>query len=172
MIEHACQYYSEAFGEKETLSQNQEVAEFKQHLQERLAELPSKPFLFSINDLHRSIQRLKTKTSSGHEKVSNKLLKSILVSHYGFILQTFNELLIENTYPEHWKLSKMILLPKENLRTMLPRLSSPMDERQCYSSIGRIGFSQAPLNGNEINVVSSAPQCRSSATNRFSRHIH
>ena len=127
--------------------------------------------MFSINDLHRSIRRLKTKTSSGHEKVSNKLLKSILVSHYGFILQTFNELLIENTYPEHWKLSKVTLPPKENLRTMLPRLSSPMDERQCYSSTRTIGFSRAPLNDNTIRAVSSAPQRLSSATNRFSRHL-
>jgi hypothetical protein len=95
MIEHPRQYYSEAFRENDAPSQNQEVAEFKQHLGERLAELPSKPFLFSINDLHRSIRRLKTKTSSGREKVSNKLLKSIPISHYGFILQTFNALLIE-----------------------------------------------------------------------------
>ena len=58
MIEYARQYYSEAFREKETSSQNQEVAEFKQHLKERLAELPSKTFHFTINDLHRSIRRL------------------------------------------------------------------------------------------------------------------
>ena len=51
MIEHARQYYSEAFREKETSSQNQEVAEFKEYLAEKLAELPSKPFVFSINDL-------------------------------------------------------------------------------------------------------------------------
>jgi hypothetical protein len=81
MVEHAHQYYSEAFRENDTFSQNQEVAEFKQHLRERLAELPSKAFLFNINDLHRSIRRLKTKISSGHEKVSNKQLKSIPVSH-------------------------------------------------------------------------------------------
>ena len=42
MIEHAHQYYSEAFRENDTPSQNQEVAEFKQHLEERLAELPSR----------------------------------------------------------------------------------------------------------------------------------
>ena len=89
------------------------MTEFEEHLAENLAELPSKQLVFSINDLHRSIHRLKTKTSSGHEKVSNKLLKSIPISHYGFILQTFNALLVENTYPHHRKLSKMILPPKE-----------------------------------------------------------
>jgi hypothetical protein len=101
MIEHARRYQSEDFREKENLSQNQDVAEFKKRLDAKLYELPSKPFMFSINDLHRSIRRLKTKTSSGHEKVSNKLLKSISISHYGFILQTFNALLIEKTYPQH-----------------------------------------------------------------------
>ena len=81
MIEHARQYYSKNFREKETLSQNQDVIEFKKNLDEKLAELLSKPFVFSINDRHRSIHRLKTKTSSGHEKVSTKLLNSIPVSH-------------------------------------------------------------------------------------------
>jgi hypothetical protein len=41
MIEHARQYYSENFREKETLSQNQDVIEFKKNLDEKLAELPS-----------------------------------------------------------------------------------------------------------------------------------
>ncbi len=113
MIKHAHRYYSMAFKEMETPLQNPEVAEFKKHMPERLHELPSKPFLFKINDLARSIRGLKAKTSSGHEKVSNKLLKSIPTSHYGFILQTFNKLLVENEYPQHWKLSKMVLLPKE-----------------------------------------------------------
>ena len=135
MIEHARQYYSEAFREKETSSQNQEVAEFKEHLAEKLAELPSKPFVFSINDLHRSIRRLKTKTSSGHEKVSNKLLKSIPISHYGFILQTFNALLIENTYPQHWKLSKMILLPKEKTAILSVNQTRPISLLPCLSKV-------------------------------------
>jgi hypothetical protein len=97
MIEHAHQYYSEAFRENDTPCQNQGVTEFKQHLENRLAELSSKPSFFSINDLHLSFCRL----------------KSIPISHYGSILQTLNAPLIENTYPQHWKLSKMTLLPKE-----------------------------------------------------------
>ena len=135
MTEHARQYYSEAFREKETSSQNQDVAEFKEHLAEKLDELPSKPFIFSINDLHRSIRRLKTKTSSGHEKVSNKLLKSIPVSHYDFILQIFNALLIENTYPEHWKLSKMILLPKEKSAILHVHQTRPISLLPCLGKV-------------------------------------
>ena len=135
MIDHAHQYYSEAFRENDTPSQNQEVAEFKQHLEERLAELPSKPFLFSINDLHRSIRRLKTKTSSGHEKVSNKLLKAIPISHYGFLLQTFNALLIKNTYPQHWKLSKMILLPKEPSAIISVNQTRPISLLPCLGKV-------------------------------------
>ena len=135
MIEHARQYYSENFREKETLSQNQDVIEFKKNLDEKLAELPSKPFVFSINDLHRSIHRLKTKTSSGHEKVSNKLLKSIPISHYGFILQTFNALLIENTYPQHWKLSKIILLPKEKTAILSVNQTRPISLLPCLGKV-------------------------------------
>ena len=135
MIEYARQYYSEAFRENDTPSQNQEVAEFKQHLEERLAELPSKPFLFTINDLHRSIRRLKTKTSSGHEKVSKKLLKPIPISHYGFLLQTFNALLIGNTYPQHWKLAKMILLPKEPSAIISVNRTRPISLLPCLGKV-------------------------------------
>ena len=137
--------------------------------------------------------RLKTKTSSGHEKVSNKLLKSIPISHYGFILQTFNELLIENTYPAALETVKDDpCYRKKNQRSshvhqtrpisLLPCLGKvyercflvyilQMDERQCRSSTRTIGFSRAPLNDNEIRAVSSAHQHWSSTMNRFSRHL-
>ena len=82
MIEHAHRYYSRAFKERETTSQNQEATEFKRTLSERLAELPAQPFLFKITDLHRSIHRPKTKTSSYQEQI-------------------VNDLLLRNTYPEH-----------------------------------------------------------------------
>lgn len=118
MINHAYDYYSASLTEKATASQNPNVHEFSKDLPSRLAELPSKPFCFTINDLHRSIRQLKAKSSSGHEEVSNKLIKSIPLSHYSFILQTFNRLLLNNTYPNHWKLSKMILLPKEKTKLL------------------------------------------------------
>ena len=76
-IENAHRYYSQVFQESETAFENQDATKLKRALTERLAELPSHPFLFKITDLHRSIHRLKTKTSSGHAKVSNKLPKSI-----------------------------------------------------------------------------------------------
>ena len=135
MIEHAHRYYSQAFKESQTSSQNQDAAEFKRTLSERLAELPSQPILFKIADLHRSIHRLKTKTSSGHEKVSNKLLKSIPLSHYGFLLQTFNDLLIRNTYPQHWKLSKMILLPKEKSSIISLGQTRPISLLPCLGKV-------------------------------------
>ena len=113
MIDHAYAYYSESLTEKDFPSQKPDVHEFTQHLHSRLAELPSKSLRFTINNLHRSIRQLKAKSSSGHEKMSNKLIKSIPISHYSFILQTFNRFLLANSYPDHWKLSKMILLPKE-----------------------------------------------------------
>ena len=77
----AHQYYSQAFKETETSSQNQDETELKQTLSERLAELPSQAFSFKIADLHRSVHRLKAKTSSDHEKI-------------------FNDVFIRNTYLE------------------------------------------------------------------------
>ena len=119
MLEYARQYYSEAFRENDTPSQNQEVAEFKQHLEERLAELPSKPCLFTINDLHLSFRRL----------------KSIPISHYGFLLQTFTALLIENTYPQHWKLSKMVFLPKKKTVILSVNRTRPISLLPCLGKV-------------------------------------
>ena len=124
MNDHAHQYYSLAFRESCIASKHQEVA-----------ELPSKPFVFSVNNLHRSIRRLKTKTSSGHEKVSNKLLRSIPVSHYAFIHQTFNALLIESTYSQHGKLSKMVLLPKEETSILSVNQTRPISLLPCLGKV-------------------------------------
>ena len=135
MIEHTHRYYSQVFKESETSSQNQEVTKFKRTFAQRLAELPLQPFLFKTADLQRSIHRLKTKTSSGHEKVSNKLLKSIPLSHYGFLLQTFNDLLIRNIYPEHWKLSKMILFPKEKSSIISLDQTRPISLLPCLGKV-------------------------------------
>lgn len=118
-----------------TFSQNPDVAEFIRQLREKLKELPSKLFLFDINDLHRCIGRLKMKSSSGHEKVYNKLLKSIHVSHYCFLLRVFNGLLVNNDYPEHWKLSKMILLPKEKSTIFSVNQTRPISLSPCLGKV-------------------------------------
>ena len=131
MLAHAQKYYAASFRETDTPSQHHEVAEFKGNLTEKIAELPTKPFLFTINDFRHSIQRLKSKTSSGPEKVSNKLIKAIPVSHYCFLLQTFNALLVTNTYPSHWKLSKMILLPKDKSAILSVNHTRPISLLSC-----------------------------------------
>ena len=135
MVDHAYQYYSEAFQERATPTQNQQASTFREHLADRLAELPSSPFLFAVGDLHRSFRRLKTKTSSGHEKVSNKLLKSIPISHYCFLLDSFNRFLLANTFPQHWKLSKMILLPKQKSTILPVDQTRPISLLPCLSKV-------------------------------------
>jgi hypothetical protein len=135
MINHAFEYYSTIFREIKSPFQSQEVNKFQASLLQKLAELPSKPFSFQITDFVRSIQRLKTKTSSGHEKVSNKLLKTIPDSHYCFILQIFNRLLFGNTYPQHWKLTKMILLPKEKSTIIPIDKTRPISLLPCLSKV-------------------------------------
>ena len=53
MLAHAQKYYAASFRETDTPSQHHEVAEFKENLTEKIAELPTKPFLFTINDFRR-----------------------------------------------------------------------------------------------------------------------
>ena len=114
MIDHTYAYYSDSLTQDDSPSQNPDVREFIEHLHSRLAESPSKSLRFAINDLHRSIRPLPASSSGGHEKVVNKLIRSIPISHYTFILPIVNLLLLRNSYPDHWKWSKMILLPKRN----------------------------------------------------------
>jgi hypothetical protein len=135
MIIHAQHYYAKSFREADTQYQHYEVSEFKENLTEKIAELPSKPFWFTINDLRRSIQRLKTKTSSGPERVSNKLIKAIPASHYCFLLQTFNALLVTNKYPSHWKMSKMILLPKDKSAILSVTQTRPISLLSCLGKV-------------------------------------
>ena len=135
MIDHAYEYYSESLTDKDSPSQNPDVHHFTEHLHSRLAELPSQSLRFTIADLHRSIRQLKAKSSSGHEKVSNKLIKSIPISHYSFILQTFNRLLLSNSYPDHRKLSKMILLPKEKTNFLSVDQTRPISLLPCFSKV-------------------------------------
>ena len=135
MLAHVPNYYSKSFREADTQCQHHEVSDFKENLTEKLAELPTKPLRFTINDLRGSIQRLKTKTSSGPEKVSNKLIKTIPSSHYCFLLQTFNAFLVANTYPPHWKLSKMILLPKDKSAILSVNQTRPISLLSCLGKV-------------------------------------
>ena len=135
MIKHAFEYYSTAFQENDSPHQNAQVPEFSKNITEKLLELPSKPFMFKINDLLLAIRRLKTKTSSGHEKVSNTLLKSIPTTHYCFLLQIFNQLLVRNEYPSHWKMSKMILLPKEKSNLLSLNKTRPISLLPCLGKV-------------------------------------
>ena len=135
MLTHAQHYYAASFREADTPCQHHAVTAFKENLTEKIAELPTKPFRFTINDLRRSIYRLKTKTSSGPEKVSNKLIKTIPLSHYCFLLQTFNAFLLTNTYPPHWKLSKMILLPKDNSAILSVNQTRPISLMPCLGKV-------------------------------------
>lgn len=135
MIKHAFEYYSTAFQEIESPVQNGEVSSFSKNITEKVLELPSKSFLFKINDLSLAIRRLKTKNSSGHEKVSNTLIKSIPITHYCFLLEIFNQLLVRNEYPQHWKMSKMILLPKEKSRLLSLNKTRPISLLPCLSKV-------------------------------------
>lgn len=175
MIDHAYEYYSESLTEKDTSSQNPDVHEITRQLHSRLTELPSKSFRFTINDLHRSIRHLKVKSSSGHEKVSNKLIKSIPLSHYGFLLQIFNRLLLHHSYPDHWKLSKMILLPKEKNPSLSVDQTRPISLLPCLGKVFErcflIHLRQWITDHSVLPSEQSAFRQGQSTTNRFAHFL-
>ena len=67
--------------------------------------------------------------------MSNKLIKSIPISRDSFILQTFNRLLSNNCYPDHWKLSKSILLPKTKTALLSIDQTRPISLLPCLGKV-------------------------------------
>ena len=140
MTEHARQYYSEAFREKENSSQNQEVAEFKENLAEnlaeKLAELPSKPFVFSINDLHRSIHRLKTTSNARrYDSLDPRLniLKSLFSTRF---IHASPSIRINRTIIENSLGPRCVCSPLYELQSFTTTPSSSSRTRLKFSNIG------------------------------------
>lgn len=66
----------------------------------------------SINDILRKINELNPNKAPGHDLITGKLIKELPVRAKRLIQHIFNAILRTNYYPNTWKLSKIIMIPK------------------------------------------------------------
>ena len=93
--------------------------------------------LVNSNDIYKTIQKLKTKTSCGYDELSTKILKHISVFLTPLITIITNQSLITGIFPEKLKLAKVLPLYKkgsdvlfDNYRpiSLLPSISKILDK--------------------------------------------
>ena len=68
----------------------------------------------SIDELIFAIKKVKTSSSSGLDKISNKIIKKMPSNTLKFILKIFNASFDLGYVPVNWKIAKIILLLKKN----------------------------------------------------------
>ncbi|CAF1590277.1 unnamed protein product [Didymodactylos carnosus] len=73
----------------------------------------------SIFEITKYIKKLKEKKSAGYDSVSNYMLKLLPPGYAGCLTKCFNKWLTECSYPEPWKIAKIITLSK--LKAGVPR---------------------------------------------------
>ena len=69
-------------------------------------------FYVKLHDIKRLSSCLKNKNSAGLDGVSNKIIKLLPSNHLVFIAMTFNYMIQNLKYPQHWHTAKMVLLSK------------------------------------------------------------
>ena len=73
---------------------------------------PLKSIVITYQHLQHAIKSLKNKNSTGIDKVSNRVIKSLPHSHISIVLPCFNKIATKLQMPQHWHVAKMILLSK------------------------------------------------------------
>ena len=93
------------------------------------------------------------------------------MSHYCFLLQIFNQFLVRNEYPPHWKLSKMILLPKAKSNLFSLSKTRPISLLPCLGKVYERCFLVYRRQWNNDNGIYPPEQSdfreRHSTTTRF-----
>ncbi|CAF1016354.1 unnamed protein product [Didymodactylos carnosus] len=173
MVNHAHKHYSNSF--KRHADDDIEILTFYQNLHQKVDDLPSKPFLFQMLGLVQSIQTLKSKTSAGHEKVSDKLIKLLARSHCSFILITLNSLLVKNESFNHWKKGEMILLPKDKTTLIDINNTRPISLLPCLGKLYEKSFliylRKWMTDNNILPSEQSGLRSAHSTTTRFTQFI-
>jgi hypothetical protein len=58
------------------------------------------------------ISNLNSKTSSGYDLISRKILKELLIIGIIYLTQLFNDVLLKGHFPAQWKVAQVILILK------------------------------------------------------------
>lgn len=86
---------------------------------------------FTLTEVETVVNQLASRTAPGPDQLKTSMVKSIFKSHPIVILKIFNACLEHKFYPDIWKKSRVILLPKKEQDKNEPRNYRPI----CISSI-------------------------------------
>lgn len=89
----------------------------------------------TVEEVAGIITRLKERKAPGISGVTNTLLKQISYKTLLAIVILFNSILRLNTFPEAWKLAKIILLLKPGKSPALPQNYRPISLLDCLSKV-------------------------------------
>ncbi|XP_071575663.1 uncharacterized protein [Temnothorax nylanderi] len=75
---------------------------------------------FSLQELKTIIMSLKVKSSPGPDLISNRLLQILPESAVNNLLDIFNQIMEDGSFPEQWKFFEVALIPKPNKNEFRP----------------------------------------------------
>ncbi|CAF1259621.1 unnamed protein product [Rotaria magnacalcarata] len=137
MCDVAKSFYQEQFSEHKSTSSTIEIeAEnvdsiLRIHMNDNIPTA----FPIEIKDIRRTIASLKNKNSTGIDGVSNKIIKLLPPSHQSIICTSFKSFASQLIFPLHWKVAKMILLPKTKSNIVKVEETRPISLLPCFSKL-------------------------------------
>ncbi|CAM4987815.1 unnamed protein product, partial [Rotaria socialis] len=137
MCDGAKSFYQEQFSEHKSTSSTIEIEaeNVDSILRIHMSDNIPTAFPIEIKDIRRTIASLKNKSSTGLDGVSNKIIKLLPPSHQSIICTSFKSFASQLIFPPHWKVAKMILLPKTKSNIVKVEETRPISLLPCFSKL-------------------------------------
>lgn len=113
---------------------SQAVSDSKQHIDQTPTNFPESEKI-TLNEILKIIEASKVKKATGHDKISNRILKNIPAIAVEFLLRIFNACLRTSYFPTTWKLGKVVAIAKPGKDHSLPGSYRPIT---LLPTIGKI----------------------------------
>ena len=89
----------------------------------------------TTSELKTIIKDIKPKKSSGHDKITPVMIKNLPDIALTLLATLFNAMLLLGFFPEFWKISEIILIPKPGKDLTLPSSYRPISLLPCLSKL-------------------------------------
>ena len=86
-------------------------------------------------ELSEIIKDILPKKSPGYDKITPVMIKNLPDSALTFLVKVFNSMLLIGFFPEFWKISEIILIPKPGKDLTMPSSYRPISLLPCLSKI-------------------------------------
>ncbi|KAI5756508.1 hypothetical protein M8J77_025578 [Diaphorina citri] len=90
---------------------------------------------FSMWELESVLKLLKTQSSPGPDEIHNLMLRHLPSSTKSLLLKIFNKIWKEDEFPEGWKKSILVPIPKPNKDSTLPENLRPINLTSCLCKL-------------------------------------